>query len=178
MHIAFSGKISKAQSPVESHVAHTLGLLTTFSSEHENGSLYLWMCEAGSRHRVVIQHMRSLAHILHCADALRAGCMCQHVLACMPYMSSFPHAAARSSAFWTAWRIHVQTPYSDERHYRAHMTAVRHACSSLYATQTEWNKKCADQPRNALPWQSMLCLCYGGGRQQMKSCCSTLSEVK
>ena len=45
---------------------------------------YLWMREAGGRHGVVVQHVRPLAHVLYCANALGTGCMRQHVLACKP----------------------------------------------------------------------------------------------
>jgi len=45
-------------------------------------SLYLRMCETGSWHSVVVQDMLTPAHVLNSADALRAGSMRQHVLAC------------------------------------------------------------------------------------------------
>ena len=44
--------------------------------------MYLRMCEASSWHRVVVQDMLAPAHVLNSADALRAGSMRQHVLAC------------------------------------------------------------------------------------------------
>jgi hypothetical protein len=40
------------------------------------------MCETSSWHRVVVKDMLTSAHVLNSTDALRAGSMRQHVLAC------------------------------------------------------------------------------------------------
>ena len=43
---------------------------------------HLRVREAGGRDAEVVEHVRAAAHVLHRADALRAGRVRQHVLAC------------------------------------------------------------------------------------------------
>ena len=43
---------------------------------------YFRVCEASCRDSVVVQHVLTPTHVLHSADALCTGSMCQHVFAC------------------------------------------------------------------------------------------------
>lgn len=60
---------------------------------------HLWVREAGGRHRVMVEDMRAGAHILDSADALRAGSMRQHVLACTHEAGTCSHHSAAHQQF-------------------------------------------------------------------------------
>lgn len=49
----------------------------------EKFDLYLWVGEAGSWNRVVVEDVGSLANVFHSADALCTGSMRKHVFSCM-----------------------------------------------------------------------------------------------